>query len=86
VHAPQSIVYHLLMTACAEVGDTLRTFHYLKLMETDGLHAEAHHMRVCRVLLQVCYLPPLPSHCYRCAICLPYPPGERPAWVRGRPQ
>jgi hypothetical protein len=55
-------------------------------MESEGLHAEAHHMRVCRVLLQVCYLPPLPSHCYRCAICLPYPPGERPAWVRGRPQ
>lgn len=44
----------MLITACADAGETDRAFKYLKWMEDDGLHDESLNMRVCIGLLQVC--------------------------------
>jgi len=43
----------MLITACADAGETDRAFKYLKWMEDDGLHNESLNMRVCIGLLEV---------------------------------
>jgi pentatricopeptide repeat protein len=44
----------MLITACADAGETERAFKYLKWMEDDGLYDDSLSIRVCIGLLEVC--------------------------------